>query len=75
MGLAILPSGLGPPPPPPPPSAKVYLTYSGILHSLLGLKTMAEVEAHPKLEASGWTMTAIAKIAEIPHRFAFGQVS
>ena len=29
-------------------SPKVYLTDSGILHSLLGLKTMADLEAHPK---------------------------
>jgi predicted AAA+ superfamily ATPase len=33
-------------------SPKVYIADSGILHSLLGLKTGADVEGHPKLGAS-----------------------
>lgn len=31
---------------------KIYLSDSGILHTLLGLTTMADIEAHPKLGAS-----------------------
>jgi predicted AAA+ superfamily ATPase len=45
-------------------SPKVYLTDSGILHSLLGLKTMAEVEAHPKLGAS-WEGFVISQISTL----------
>ncbi|NOX56895.1 MAG: ATP-binding protein, partial [Planctomycetes bacterium] len=33
-------------------SPKVYLSDSGLLHALLGLITMADVESHPKLGAS-----------------------
>jgi predicted AAA+ superfamily ATPase len=33
-------------------SPKIYISDSGILHSLLGLKTIADIEAHPKLGAS-----------------------
>jgi len=33
-------------------SPKVYLRDSGVLHTLLGLTTFAELEAHPKLGAS-----------------------
>ncbi len=45
-------------------SPKVYLTDSGILHSLLGLKAMAEVEAHPKLGAS-WEGFVISQISTL----------
>lgn len=33
-------------------SPKVYIADSGILHSLLGLKTAADIEGHPKVGAS-----------------------
>ncbi len=33
-------------------SPKIYISDSGILHTLIGLKTMADIEAHPKLGAS-----------------------
>lgn len=31
---------------------KVYISDSGILHALLGLRGMADVEGHPKIGAS-----------------------
>ena len=43
-------------------SPKVYLTDSGLLHSLLGLKAKVDVEGHPKLGAS-WEGFAIAQVA------------
>ncbi len=43
-------------------STKVYLSDSGMLHTLLGLKTMADVEAYPKLGAS-WEGFVIAQVA------------
>ncbi len=33
-------------------SPKIYISDSGILHTLLALKSMADIEAHPKLGAS-----------------------
>jgi predicted AAA+ superfamily ATPase len=42
-------------------SPKVYLSDSGILHSLLGLNTKADVEAYPKLGAS-WEGFVIAQV-------------
>jgi len=42
-------------------SPKIYISDSGILHSLLGLKTMADIEAHPKLGAS-WEGYVIVQI-------------
>jgi hypothetical protein len=33
-------------------SPKIYIADSGILHTLLGLKTMVDIESHPKLGAS-----------------------
>jgi len=42
-------------------SPKIYISDSGILHSLLGLKTMADIEAHPKLGAS-WEGYVIEQI-------------
>jgi predicted AAA+ superfamily ATPase len=42
-------------------SPKVYLSDSGILHSLLGLNTKADVEAYPKLGAS-WEGFVIAEV-------------
>lgn len=42
-------------------SPKVYLVDSGILHSLLNLRTMTEVESHPKLGAS-WEGFVIGEI-------------
>ncbi len=33
-------------------SPKIYISDSGILHSLLGLRTIADVEGHPKLGSS-----------------------
>jgi len=45
-------------------SPKVYLNDSGILHSLLGLKTMTDVEAYPKLGAS-WEGFVISQVATL----------
>ncbi|QDU57515.1 ATP-binding protein [Aeoliella mucimassa] len=45
-------------------SPKVYLTDSGILHSLLGLNSKADIEGHPKLGAS-WEGFAISQVAAL----------
>ena len=45
-------------------SPKVYLSDSGILHTLLGLKTMADLEAHPKLGAS-WEGFVISQVTNL----------
>ena len=45
-------------------SPKVYLADSGILHSLLGLTTLADVEAHPRLGAS-WEGFAISQVTTL----------
>jgi hypothetical protein len=42
-------------------SPKVFLSDSGILHSLLGLNTKADVEAYPKLGAS-WEGFVISQV-------------
>lgn len=42
-------------------SSKVYLADSGLLHTLLGLETLAEVESHPKLGAS-WEGFALGEV-------------
>ena len=42
-------------------SPKVYLADSGILHTLLGLDTLADVEAYPKLGAS-WEGLVISQV-------------
>jgi predicted AAA+ superfamily ATPase len=42
-------------------SPKIYISDSGILHSLLRLKTMEDIEAHPKLGAS-WEGYVIEQI-------------
>ena len=42
-------------------SPKVYLADSGLLHTLLGLETAAEVESHPKLGAS-WEGFALGEV-------------
>jgi hypothetical protein len=42
-------------------SPKIYLTDSGILHALLGLTTMEDLRAHPKVGAS-WEGFAIGEI-------------
>jgi hypothetical protein len=41
---------------------KIYLADSGILHALLGLRTMADLESHPRLGAS-WEGFVIAQVA------------
>jgi len=40
---------------------KIFLTDSGLLHTLFGLKTMSELEGHPKIGAS-WEGFVIAEI-------------
>lgn len=42
-------------------SPKVYIADSGLLHSLLGLETLRELESHPKLGASfeGFALNAV----------------
>ena len=55
-------------------SPKVYLKDSGILHSLLGLQAMADVEAHPKLGASweGFVISQVATLLDVrPHECYF----
>jgi predicted AAA+ superfamily ATPase len=42
-------------------SPKIYLADSGLLHTLLGLQTAADVESHPKLGAS-WEGFAIGEV-------------
>ena len=42
-------------------SPKLYLSDSGILHSLLGLNNKADIEAHPKLGAS-WEGFVISQV-------------
>lgn len=44
-------------------SPKVYLTDSGLLHSLLGIQSMADLERHPKVGAS-WEGFAIRSVLE-----------
>jgi hypothetical protein len=45
-------------------SPKVYLRDSGLLHSLLGIPSMAALEAHPKLGAS-WEGFAIEEVLRV----------
>lgn len=45
-------------------SPKVYIRDSGILHGLLGLETLAEVQSHPKLGAS-WEGFVIEQIVRL----------
>jgi len=42
-------------------SPKVYLSDSGVLHTLLGLNVLADVESHPKLGAS-WEGFVISQL-------------
>jgi len=42
-------------------SPKIYVRDSGLLHTLLGMRTFADLEAHPKLGAS-WEGFAISQI-------------
>jgi predicted AAA+ superfamily ATPase len=55
-------------------SPKVYLSDSGILHSLLGLSSKADVDAHPKLGAS-WegfvTCQVVSRLNVQPHECFF----
>jgi predicted AAA+ superfamily ATPase len=44
-------------------SPKVYFTDSGLLHALLGIRTRAELDVHPRLGAS-WEGYALAQIVE-----------
>jgi len=44
-------------------SPKVYLTDSGLLHSLLGIQSMMDLERHPKVGAS-WEGFAIRSVLE-----------
>jgi predicted AAA+ superfamily ATPase len=44
-------------------SPKVYLTDTGLLHSLLGIQSMADLERHPKVGAS-WEGFAIRSVLE-----------
>ena len=43
-------------------SPKVYLTDAGLLHTLLGLGTMEDLERHPKIGAS-WEGFALQEVA------------
>jgi uncharacterized protein len=55
-------------------SPKVYLSDSGLLHSLLGLNTLADVEAYPKLGASweGFAISqAVSRLNVQPHECFF----
>jgi predicted AAA+ superfamily ATPase len=48
-------------------SPKVYITDSGLLHALLGIKTLSDLERHPKIGAS-WEGFAIEQVI---HRAGF----
>lgn len=47
---------------------KVYLTDTGLLHSLLGLRTEEELLGHPKVGASweGFAMTEVVRLLDVP---------
>jgi predicted AAA+ superfamily ATPase len=49
-------------------SPKIYISDSGILHALLGLKTMADIESHPKLGASweGYVIEQVIRLLGVP---------
>ncbi len=54
-------------------SPKVYLRDSGLLHALLGLETMADLEGHPKVGASweGYAATQVIQNLRVPSRDCF----
>ena len=55
-------------------SPKVYVKDSGLLHALLGLQTLSDVESHPKLGASweGFALEqAIQRLGAQPHECYF----
>ncbi len=51
-------------------SPKVYIADSGMLHSLLGIHTRAELDRHPKIGASweGFLLNQVAQRLRIPQR-------
>jgi len=54
-------------------SPKVYLRDSGLLHALLGLEAMADLEGHPKVGASweGYALTQVILRLRAPARSCF----
>ncbi len=55
-------------------SPKIYISDSGILHTLLGLRTMTDIEGHPKLGASweGYVLEqVIRKLNVLPEECFF----
>jgi len=48
---------------------KIYLTDSGLLHTLLGIESMEELEGHPKLGASfeGFALGAVTRAYNLRH--------
>jgi uncharacterized protein len=54
-------------------SSKVYIADSGLLHTLLNLRTQDDVEAHPKLGASweGWVLEQIIRQLNVDRQECF----
>lgn len=54
-------------------SPKIYLSDSGVLHTLLGLNTQEELESHPKVGASweGFAMNTVLSQLKTPSEEAF----
>ena len=55
-------------------SPKVYLSDTGLLHTLLGIPNKADLEAHPKIGASweGFVMSHVTRVLEVrPHECYF----
>lgn len=52
---------------------KVYVRDSGVLHSLLGIRTPTELERHPRLGASfeGFALEAVLSALSVPEHEAF----
>ncbi|MCU0913084.1 MAG: ATP-binding protein [Planctomycetes bacterium] len=54
-------------------SPKVYLADSGLLHTLLNLRTQTDVEAHPKVGASweGWVLEQVVRRLNVDRQECF----
>jgi predicted AAA+ superfamily ATPase len=54
-------------------SPKVYIADSGLLHTLLNLRTQDDIEAHPKLGASweGWVLEQVVRLLNADRQECF----
>ncbi|MEO8342477.1 MAG: ATP-binding protein [Gallionella sp.] len=54
-------------------SPKIYLRDSGLLHALLGLRSLADLAGHPVVGASweGWVLEQIAQLLPSPWQLSF----